>query len=99
MKRKLTKFEWVQIIEDFKRSDQTQAEFAKSRGLKLCTFRSHLYRKPKKQPQTLSLIEVLPPQPLLEFVEVQFRDVLIRLPADTPRRELVDMVIQLSQAC
>ncbi len=99
MKRKLTKFEWVQIIEDFKRSGQTQAEFASSRGLKLCTLRSHLYRKPKKQPQALSLVEVLPPQRSQEFVEVQFHEILIRLPADTPRCELVDLVLQLSQVC
>ncbi len=99
MKRKLTKFEWAQIIEDFKRSSQTQAEFASSRGLKLCTFRSHLYRKPKKQPQAMSLVEILPPQPSQDFVEIQFREICIRLPADIPRRELVDLVLQLSQAC
>ncbi len=99
MKRKFTKFEWAEIIEDFKRSGQTQAEFASSRGLKLCTLRSHLYRKPKKPPQALSLVEVLPPQRSQDFLEVQFGEICNRSPADIPRRELVDLVLQLSQAC
>ena len=43
---------WNALLQDFRRSGLTQAEFCHRRGLSIHSFRKHLYQRPTPKPTT-----------------------------------------------
>lgn len=84
---------WRAIIEDFRRSGLTQAEFCSRRGLSLHTFRRRLYGRPGPTPaqpvaQSLPVADPTPPV-LPRFLPVTLVAKSPAVPPETPPDPLV----------
>jgi hypothetical protein len=47
---------WNALLQDFRRSGLTQAEFCQRRGISIHSFRKHLYQVPTPKPTTASAL-------------------------------------------
>ncbi len=65
MAEKLTKQEWLELVNEFEQSKETQPDFSKMRGLNIATFRYWLYKvRRHTNKQAIEATDV-------EFVEVR----------------------------
>lgn len=65
-KEEIGKETWLRWLEEYERTDCTQAEFAEQKGVKLATFRYWLYKERNKKAESCAtFVEVtLPSSPL-----------------------------------
>jgi hypothetical protein len=79
---------WNALLQEFRRSGLTQAEFCHRRGLSLHAFRKHLYRVPAPKPT--------PANPLPTDASASFLPVTIRpdpVPSTAASREPLELLL------
>ena len=65
MAGKLTKKQWLDLVDEFEQNNETQPGFAKNKGLNIATFRYWLYKvRRRRNKQAIETTDV-------EFVEVR----------------------------
>ena len=99
--------DWTRVIDAFERSGLPQARFVAERGLKLSTFRYHLYRQRQKrteapQPEPLRFVELAvrqpPPPVLMEAPILELGRLRLQLPPTTSPEQLAALVVALQKA-